>query len=352
MEPLSPGPVYVTTASIVSAVGLDAPSTCAAIRGDISGFGETSYVGNDGEPIVGAVVPGLPLTLRAHERLEAMLQGAIAECLRLRPDLRDGEVPLLLGVAEPERPGGLPVGRAKEMVARVERALGFAFHRDDSRVIAAGHVSAFHGLARAREALSRDEARACVVACVDSLVNAQTLAWLDAHQRLKTGQNSDGVIPGEGAACMVVERQPRRGEPWVRVLGLGFAREEASVLDTSLAFRGEGMTAALKAALAEAGRGMHEIHHRVSDVAGEAYGFREVSLAMSRTLRVRVGEMPLWHPAECLGDTGAAAGCVQHVLFAHRAWKGCVRGPGAVCHASGASGGRAVSVVECRPMGG
>ncbi len=348
MEPLSVSPAYVTTSSIVSAVGLDAPSTCAAIRGDISGFGETSYVDNDGEPIVGAVVPGLPLSLRAYERLEAMLQGAIAECLRLRPDLRDGEVPLLLGVAETERPGGLPAGRAREMVARVERALGFAFHRDDSRVIAAGHVSAFHGLARAREALSRGETRACVVACVDSLVNAQTLAWLDAHQRLKTAQNSDGVIPGEAAACMVVEAKPRRGEPWAQVLGLGFAREEASVLATSLPFRGEGMTAALKEALAEAGCGMHEVHQRISDLGGEAYGFREVSLALSRTMRVRGEEMPLLHPAECLGDTGAAAGAIMHIVFANLAAKGCVRGPRAACHGSEAEGGRAVSVIESR----
>ena len=53
---------------------------------------------------------------------------------------------------------------------------------------------------------------------------------------------------------------------------------------------------------------MHDMDFRITDNSGEQYYFKEAALALSRTLRVRKEEFDIWHPAECTGETGAAAG--------------------------------------------
>ena len=338
--------VFITTSSIISAVGLDAPSTCAALRCGISGFSETTYLDNQGEPLIGAVVPTVPLTLRPSERIEAMLRLAMTELVRLRPQLDRRQVPLLLGIAEPERPGALRSQVVSALISRIEESLGRSFDRARSQVLATGHTAAFRALDRARTLLTQVNTPACLVACVDSYINAESLAWLDEHQRLKTPDNSDGVIPGEAAACLLVERTPSPEAPSAQVLSLGFGYEEVTVLAPERPLLGLGMTAAVRAALAAAGLGLHGVDQRIADVSGEEYGFRELSLALSRTLRARRAQFDLWHPADGLGDTGAASGCVQLTMFAAAADRGFVHGPIALCHASSVSGDRGVAALR------
>ena len=67
---------------------------------------------------------------------------------------------------------------------------------------------------------------------------------------------------------------------------------------------------------------MHEIDYRISDLSGEQYFFKEATLALLRTLRARREELDVWHPAECIGETGAAAGVVAVVLAQSAATRG------------------------------
>ena len=52
---------------------------------------------------------------------------------------------------------------------------------------------------------------------------------------------------------------------------------------------------------------MHEIDYRIADLSGEQYRFKEASLALSRLIRAKREQQALWHPADCVGETGAAA---------------------------------------------
>src|SRR5690349_8550131 len=98
--------MYVTGSGMVCSVGLNAASACAAMRAGISGFTELPYLDNDGEPIIGAAVPGLPFDLTRDERLVELLSKAISESLKDYPiEPLDG-IPLLVCLAEPDRPGG------------------------------------------------------------------------------------------------------------------------------------------------------------------------------------------------------------------------------------------------------
>jgi 3-oxoacyl-[acyl-carrier-protein] synthase-1 len=137
---------------------------------------------------------------------------------------------------------------------------------------------------------------------------------------------------------------PAAGPP-VRVRGLGFAHEEAHVL-TEEPLLGLGMAAAARQALAEAGLGMHEVDLRVSDVAGEQYAFKELLLTQQRLMRERRAEQDLWHPAQSVGDTGAAAGLVGLAVVREAFAKNYAPGPRVMLFAGSAGGARAVAVVE------
>jgi 3-oxoacyl-[acyl-carrier-protein] synthase-1 len=159
--------------------------------------------------------------------------------------------------------------------------------------------------------------------------------------------NSNGVIPGEAAACVLVERS--EAEPKqvcvARVVGLGFAQEKAPILSED-PLLGLGLTEAARSALAEAQLPMHEIDYRLSDVTGESYGFKEQALMLSRLLKVRRECLPIWQCADSIGETGAAAGVCQLVAAVHAWRKRYAPGKRAICCTSAVPGYRAVAVLQ------
>ena len=89
------------------------------------------------------------------------------------------------------------------------------------------------------------------------------------------------------------------------ITGIGFGKEPAPILSEE-PLRADGLVRAVKMALASAGIDMGDIDFRISDVNGEQYGFKEATLALSRILRKRKESFDIWHPAECVGEVGAA----------------------------------------------
>jgi hypothetical protein len=129
------------------------------------------------------------------------------------------------------------------------------------------------------------------------------------------------------------------------IRGLGFANERSRI-DNDIPLRGEGIAAAARAALAEAGSKMHDIDFRLSDAAGEGFHFKEQSLLMSKLLRERKTELPLWLAADTLGDTGAAAGLCS-IAWAIAGWTHrYAPGPRALACAGNEGGARAAIVLE------
>lgn len=336
----------VVSTGMACCVGLGAEAACAAMRAGIAMFQELPYSDNSGEAVIGTMVPDLPPGLRGSQRLTEILTLALRDCLERADQFPASQVPLLVGLAESNRPGGSDL--AGSIVENVQRKLGKKFHPQLSRALARGHTSGFEALAVARDLLRQRQVPACLVCGVDSYINAHSLAWLEQHWRLKTPDNSDGVIPGEGAAAVLLQSREASAtmrDDSVRVTGLGFAQEPVDVFSEE-PLLGVGLTAAAKAALAEAGREIHEIDIRISDVTGELYGFKEQALTLARLLRRRREAFPIWHCADSIGDTGAAAGVCQLVMAYHALRKPAPSRERFICFTSAVGGDRAVAVVE------
>lgn len=333
----------ISACGMVCPVGLHAGSACAAFRAGISAFGELPFHDRQNQPVIGASVPSSGLDSRRRHRLAEMLALAVEDALRDRPKTDWSAVPLLVGLAELGRPGDAD-DMAPTLLADVQALLDIRFHRELSAALPFGHVSGFVGLRLARELAASGRASSSVVCGVDSYLNVASLDWLDELGRLKTKDNTDGVIPGEAAAAVLVELDSQAGG--AELVGLGFSVETAGVLSDD-ALLGIGLADAARTALGEAGWGFHEIDFRLSDVTGENYGFKEHALAHARLMRVvRLADHPLWHPADSIGDTGAAAGIVQLVM-ASIAWgRGYAPGARAACFTGSVAGQRATAMLR------
>jgi 3-oxoacyl-[acyl-carrier-protein] synthase-1 len=280
---------------------------------------------------------------RGIAKLARLLAGPLHECLELIPDVPPERVPVFLCVAEEDRPGRLE-GLGDPLFFQACELLGVRFH-PKSRVIAQGRVGGAVGLHHASRLIHEESLPYAIVAGVDSYLVGGTLRAYDERDRLLTPANSDGFIPGEAGAALLV------GPPGARqglvCLGMGFAVEHATI-ESEEPLRADGMTAAIRDALSASGSTLGDLDYRITDIAGEQYQFKEAALAEARLLRQHKEEFDIWHPADCIGEVGAAAlPCMLGVaLFA--AAKGYAPGPRPLAHLANDDGKRVALVLRAQ----
>jgi 3-oxoacyl-[acyl-carrier-protein] synthase I len=298
-------------------------------------------MGLGGAWIVGAEVP-LEQPWRGRGRLARLVAGPIRECLDAAPEAEPESMPLLLGVAEPERPGRL-AELDQELLPLVQELLGVRFNHAASRLVAMGRVAGAVGIREAARLVNEEGFTRVIIAGVDSYLVAQTLAAYDRRDRLLTERNSNGFIPGEAGAAVLVG--PDDGTPGLRVRSLGLAVEDATI-ESDAPLRGDGLTDAYRQALEAVGIGLHQIGYRIGDLTGEQYWFKEAALAEARLLRVRSEFQDIWHPSDCVGEIGAAATpCFLGVAYWGAA-KGYASGPLALAQAANDDGRRIAMVLD------
>jgi 3-oxoacyl-[acyl-carrier-protein] synthase-1 len=332
--------IAIKATGLVTSVGLSAPASCAAMRAKVSNPTETRFIDSGGQWIMAQQV-ALEKPWRGLTKLTKMATMVIAECLDGIARDEWASMPLLLCVAEQERQGRL-AGLDDQLFRDIEQALGVRF-APASAIIAQGRVSVAIALAQARKLIHEHNAPQVIIAAADSLLSWPTLGVLEREQRLLTERNSNGFMPGEGGGALLVGRP--QGKDEMLCTGIGFGIETAHI-DSGEPLRADGLTAAIKKALAEAGCEMHDMDFRITDLSGEQYYFKEAALALSRTLRKRKETFDLWHPAECIGECGSAAGLAVLALANAACRKAYALGPHLLIHLANDGGSRAATVLR------
>ncbi len=336
------GGLDIIGVGMVTAVGLDAPSACAAMRAKLDGFVETRFIGSRDGWLTGAPVP-LPRQWIGERRLAHLAAGAIGEAFDHHPPAR-GEAALILCLAEEERPGR-PVRDASGLSATISEILEIA-PRQRTRLVAHGRPSGHVALDQARRMLAAGEAAYVMIAGVDSYLGTLAIAHYLAEKRLLTPENPNGFIPGEAAAAILCAPA---GAGSLGLSGLGLAREAAAIYNKEdRPLRGDGMTAAYRAAFDEAGMEMNRLGYRVADLVGEQYWFKQTALASLRLLRGRHDFQDLWSPAESLGNVGAAVGPLMVGMAWTAARKRYAAGDPVLVEASSDSGACGAAIFQAR----
>jgi 3-oxoacyl-[acyl-carrier-protein] synthase-1 len=334
-------PVAIVGSGMVTGVGLTGPASCAAIRCGLSNVTETRFRDAGGEWIMGSAVP-MEEPWRGRMKLLRLLSPALRECLVEMNAVPCDQVPLLLCVAEEDRPGRL-AGLDASLLRDLQKELGVRFHQQ-SQVVTQGRVGGVVALQRAAQLLEDGRVPLALVAGVDSFLTSSTLAAYEQKGRLLTSKNSNGFIPGEAGAAVLLAPYRNAGDPTIACRGLGFGMEKAAV-ESDEPLRGDGLVAAIRAALGDARQTMANVDFRMADVNGEQYGFKEACLALGRLLRVRKEAFEFWHPSDCIGEVGAAiVPCVLGIARA-AARKRYAPGKNALCHFANDAGERAVAIL-------
>jgi 3-oxoacyl-[acyl-carrier-protein] synthase-1 len=338
--------IAIKSTGLVTSVGLSAPAACAAIRAKISNPTETRFMGSDGEWIMAHQVP-LEQPWRGRTKLAKMAAMAISECLDGISNEDWPGIPLLLCVAEHERPGRLE-GLDDRLFLGIENELGKVF-APESGLIAAGRVSVAIALSQARKLIYEGNKPRVLIAATDSLLTWPTLSVYEREDRLLTAGNSNGFIPGEAGGALLVGRPDRGAE--LLCAGVGFGVEKAHI-ESGEPLRADGLATAIRGALADAGCEFHDLDYRITDLSGEQYHFKEAALALSRILRQRKEEFDIWHPSECCGEIGAAAGICSLAVASSASQKSYAPGSNVLIHFSSDAGPRAVAVLRTEVANG
>lgn len=303
---------------MVSSVGLSAEVTSAAVRAGISRFQETSIVDRRFNPLVMALVatPDLPplapaiektagLTAR-QSRMLRLASPALRACLEGAPP---GPTAVLL--AGPEAfPEGRPAPAGPVFLEQLAAQAEVKLDLVRSRVFPAGRAGVFLALAAALEGLSARRYDRVVVGGVDTLLDLYLLGTLDLEERLRAHGIFDGLIPGEGAAFLLLARPGTGpgGAPLSRIVSVGSAEEEGHRYNKGAVYRGEGLDAALKTAFA-AGPGA-PVRTVYAGFNGENFFAKEWGVALARHKKRIAEDFIIEHPADCVGDAGAALGAM------------------------------------------
>ncbi len=129
--------------------------------------------------------------------------------------------------------------------------------------------------------------RQVIVAGVDSYLVAATLRAYDERERLLTAENSNGFIPGEAGAALLVgprQRWPRAYRPFA------WAWRSKRRQSRAMSLCGEkGWPQPTAKPSMPPGLGLHEIDYRIADFSGEQYWFKEAALALARVMRDHEG---------------------------------------------------------------
>jgi 3-oxoacyl-[acyl-carrier-protein] synthase-1 len=222
--------------------------------------------------------------------------------------LRRYAQPLLRRLRIPAAPGAIQILRGDRCGALVaaEKALG-----GDS----AG--------ARDKSAL-----RVLVVA-VDSWVEEGSLRWLATRHRLKDPDHPAGLMPGEAAACFLLETeaaaQARGRKPLATLVSARSAVDPE--LDESGRSNGRALAGLLRRATEDLATGKPYRGTVITDLNGEDLAAHDYGAAWALLGDVWSPEVALSAPAASIGDTGAASAAVAICIAVRSLVRDYARGP-------------------------
>ena len=306
--------------AMLTAVGADGPSTCAAMRAGLSGAREANLWDFTVGRYLAAARPRLHQWWEGPTMVPALMAPVIRQC---------GQIALQLGIAQyggdaptlpllvilppldrPHRAAGLDQGVLDGLTSRLGGSLP-----QGSRTIAGGRTGLLTALRVADGLISDRIAPACIIVGAESFLRQVLVAHYIEQGRLLCGTHSNGFVPGEGACAVLVGRRGAIKADELVIAGTGSGHEASGDGgNSSHPVHGDGLTLAIRQALDEAGIVFHDLNVSISDHNGESFKFKEAAIAAGRLDRLPPdgrsrrprGFMETWHPMDCIGEVGAA----------------------------------------------
>lgn len=363
--------VYVGGLGMISPIGDDASGSCAAARAGISRIVEIDVVSesfhdmtmNGPPPNTGHAILHVAKGFSGVAKLLVLGAAAIADLLRSRPlsnsqlertglivcvsdhAVQDAhrrwlDAQLHVKTAPPSEGWRTKAyGLAEKLVTRLE--LPIQLNACETIIEGApGFVSAIR---RAVAMLGSGGIERVIVGGVDSRIDPSFLHAARAMHALKINTRPTGLIGGEGAAFVLLER--RSSASVARVSATGAAAEATGHFADG-PITGHALTKSILESLAQPAL-RAQTGLVVADMNGTDRRALEWSLALTRLRALGVGgDYATWYPAASFGCTGAAAGPIAACMMVRGMERGYARTRAGLAWVQSESGASATFVVE------
>lgn len=324
----------ITQIGMTTPVGLSAAATAAAVRARISRLGLADCelgmpwpftMARVQESLLPPLAPPLRPVVGLITRRARMLRLAAPALQQVAGERRE---PLALVLALPEpRPGGSEERFGRQFLVELEQQSGVPLDRATSDVLPLGRAGGVVALERALAMVASRRVEEVVVGGVDTFVDRAELRALYREQRLQVEDvPADARVPGEGAAFLRLEASGRSQAPLAQVVAVGHG-EEAGHQYSESPLRGDGLAVAVRGALAGLRKGGPKVRCVYAGLTGESHWGKEWGVSYLRnTGGIEEGHV-VEHPADCIGDAGAALGPILLGLAAIGLSRGYRKGP-------------------------
>jgi len=339
--------VCIVGMGALTAVGLSAPATTAAVRAGISGFADHPYMINqEGDPYVVAMVPGVNEGIFGTQRFIDLAIPAIEEALYPLNNLHKnfGQIPVIIGL--PEVRPGLPDDLPIKIADRVKEIGSDSSFIKDAITLLKGHSAGLMALEKGSKLVLNRTIEFCIIGGVDSYIDPDTLDWIEDNGQLHTPSNAWGFVPGEAAAfsliCSTHTANKYRLPVNAQLVAISMALEK-NIIKTETVCIGQGLTQAVRNTIQSLPKG-HQIDYTVCDQNGEAYRADEFGFMLCRLSEHFIDPSDYMAPADCWGDVGAASGPLFINLIASASEKGYSKGPNTLLWTSSEGGERTAAI--------
>jgi len=309
-------------------VGLRAAEAAAAVRAGISAFATHPFViDSSGDKVTVARVPFRADSHDVRRRIVALALAAFEEVSEAANLERlNTRIPIYIAMPSP-RPG-LTLDDIESVAEEIATKLPKYDAVSSFSMVHGGHAAGLLAIDLGCQRLRDGESDLVLVGGVDSWLDADTLEWLEAEERLHTAENPWGFVPGEGAGFCLISASRR-----VPKVGLARSLEVSACSSTKEAVPrrgsepclGRGLTSAIENVLESLPK-PELIHEVLCDYNGESDRADEYGFAAVRIGDRCVDATATRTPADCWGDVGAATGTLLVTLAVQAAERSWLRG--------------------------
>jgi 3-oxoacyl-[acyl-carrier-protein] synthase-1 len=370
--------VAVTAMGMVSAIGHDVVASAAAARAGLNeprplevmlaAFGKET---RESRPkVAGHAVPGIGTGFAGAGKVIALGAAALRDLLSRRPlgprELSAASIHLALsdqaildahhasttGTRPSDDPGPPPrlpsvewQEKSRRVIERLLRTAEIDVPERHRALVHGGNPGVADALRDAAALLRSGAVDRCLVGAIDSRVEPSFLLAADGLGVLRTNENPVGLIPGEAAAFVLLERAvdaQRHGiEALALLAGTGAAREPGGHFGDAPS-TGRALSQACLSVLGGTPTFGGALSWMIGDLNGTERRAAEWGNALLRMQHAGVSlGVPLWLPAWSFGDVGAASGAVAVCLAVRAFQRGYAPGPGVLIWLSSESGAAA-----------
>jgi 3-oxoacyl-[acyl-carrier-protein] synthase I len=311
-------PAVITASNVLCAGGRGTEQLWATVRAGISCIKTSPLVDRHVEPIQMGLVPdsalkplppelqslGLPAWVRRMLQLAAPTLAATSDFA--------GALPLIVYL-------GLPHVTPEEnpwlahFLEYLSICAAVPIDVDKSQIFPMGRAASLLAMENALESLSQNPKSRIVVGGVDSFLDLNRIGILDRERRILSAMVLDGFIPGEGAGFLVLNGAAVEAE--ANAGAAVFVHGAATVIDPGHRYGsepalGEGLAQALDKLRSAPAVPNIPVSSTFAGFNGESFEAKLWGVARLRHTDFFTPGMVLQHPADCVGDMGAATGAI------------------------------------------